>query len=209
MQNRIKAFDNSQETGLPMSDITIKKAIKYVAKAWDLVQPETIINCWKKTDILPPNTDDEESLDIDFTDFTEYDEINEINKIQDFIDRLTPNVYKNPIPAEEYLQYEKEETTHQMITDDEIIELIKEPEEEPNIREPEIPIITNHEALAALNQIIMYTEQKSDKVEFPKDQIRAIKKLRKIVEREEFHSKQQVTLDSCLRSIDKANTNEE
>lgn len=209
MQNRIKAFDNSQETGLPISDITIKKAIKYVAKAWDLVQPETIINCWKKTDILPPNTDDEESLDIDFTDFTEYDEINEINKIQDFIDRLTPNVYKNPIPAEEYLQYEKEETTHQMITDDEIIELIKEPEEEPNIREPEIPIITNHEALAALNQIIMYTEQKSDKVEFPKDQIRAIKKLRKIVEREEFHSKQQVTLDSCLRSIDKANTNEE
>lgn len=209
MQNRIKAFDNSQETGLPMSDITIKKAIKYVAKAWDLVQPETIINCWKKTDILPPNTDDEESLDIDFTDFTEYDEINEINKIQDFIDRLTPNVYKNPIPAEEYLQYEKEETTHQMITDDEIIELIKEPEEEPNIREPEIPIITNHEALAALNQIIMYTEQKSDKVEFPKDQIRAIKKLRKIVEREEFHSKQQVTLDSCLRSTDKANTNEE
>ena len=209
MQNRIKAFDNSQETGLPMSDITIKKAIKYVAKAWDLVQPETIINCWKKTDILPPNTDDEESLDIDFTDFTEYDEINEINKIQDFIDRLTPNVYKNPIPAEEYLQYEKEETTHQMITDDEIIELIKEPEEEPNIREPEIPIITNHEALAALNQIIMYTEQKSDKVEFPKDQIRTIKKMRKIVEREEFHSKQQVTLDSCLRSTDKANTNEE
>ena len=83
MRNRIKAFDNNQETGQPISDITIKKAIKYVAKAWDLVQPETIVNCWKKTDILPPNTDDDESLDIDFTDFTEYDEI---NKIQDFID---------------------------------------------------------------------------------------------------------------------------
>ena len=54
----------------------------------------------KKTDILPPNTDDDESLDIDFTDFTEYDEI---NKIQDFIDRLTPNIYKNLISAEEYL----------------------------------------------------------------------------------------------------------
>jgi hypothetical protein len=83
LRNRIKAFDNNQETGQPISDITIKKAIKYVAKAWDLVQPETIVNCWKKTDILPPNTDDDESLDIDFTDFTEYDEI---NKIQDFID---------------------------------------------------------------------------------------------------------------------------
>ena len=96
-----------------------------------------------------------------------------------------------------------------MLTDEEIIELIKELEEEPNTNEPEIPIISNHEALTALNQIIMYTEQKSDKVEFPKDQIRAVKKLRKIVEREEFHSKQQVTLDSCLRNIDEANTSKE
>ncbi|GBB99540.1 hypothetical protein RclHR1_35520001 [Rhizophagus clarus] len=97
--------------------------------------------------------------------------------------------------AEEYLEYEKDETNHQMMTDKEIIEMIKELEE-PNVEGPEIPIISNYEALAALNQIITYIEQKSDKMEFSNDHIRTIKKLRKVIEREEFHSKQQVTLDS-------------
>ena len=181
-----------------MSEITIKKAIKYAAKAWDLVQPETIINGWRKTGILPPNIDD------DFFDFIEEEEEDEINQIQDLIDRLVPNVYENPVSAKEYLQYEKDETNHQMMTDKEIIEMMKEPEE-PNIEESEIPIISNYEALAALNQIITYTEQKSDKINFSKDQIRTIRKLRKVVEREEFHSKQQVTLDSCF----KTNTNKD
>jgi len=208
LQNYIKAFDNNQETGQPITEITIKKAIKYVAKAWDLVQPEVIINCWRKTNILPPNTDDDESIGgDDFIDFTDFDEYEEINKIQDFIDRLTPNIYENPIPAEEYLKSEKEETIHQMITDEEIIKLMKEPEEEPNNEESEIPIISNYEALVALNQIIIYAEQKSNKINFPKDQIQAIKKLRKAVEREEFQSKQQVTLDSYLENVNKDNTN--
>jgi len=183
LQNRIKAFDNNQETGQPITEITIKKAIKYVAKTWDLVQPEVIINCWRKTNILLPNTDDDESIDVDdFIDFTDFDEYEEINKIQDFIDRLTPNIYENPIPAEEYLKSEKEETIHQIITDEKIIKLIKEPEEESNNKESEIPIISNYEALVALNQIIIYAEQKSDKIDFPKDQICAIKKLQKAVE---------------------------
>ena len=200
MKNRIKAFDNSQETGQPMPGITIKKAIKYAAKAWDLVQAETIINCWKKTDILPPNnTDDDEIIDDDYSDLTEYDKV---NKIQDLIDRLTPNVYKDPIPAEEFIHYEKEETNHQMITDEEIIELMKEPEEELNIKESEITLISNYEAIVALNQIIMYTEQRSDIIDFSKDQIRAVKKLRKLVEREEFNSRRQITLDLCLRDAD-------
>ena len=90
-----------------------------------------------------------------------------------------------------------------MITDEEIIELMKEPEEELTIKESEITLISNYEALAALNQIITYTEQRSDIINFPKDQIRAVKKLRKLIEREEFNSKRQITLDLCLRDADK------
>ena len=78
-----------------------------------MVQPEVIINCWRKTNIFPPNTDDDESIGgDDFIDFTDFDEYEEINKIQDFIDRLTPNIYENPIPTEEYLKSEKEETIY-------------------------------------------------------------------------------------------------
>ncbi len=45
-----------------------------------------------------------------------------------------------------------------MITNEEIIELMKEPEEELNNKELEIPIISNYEALAILNQIIIYAK---------------------------------------------------
>ncbi|GBC35167.1 tigger transposable element-derived protein 6-like [Rhizophagus irregularis DAOM 181602=DAOM 197198] len=190
LQNRIKAFDNSQENGQPIPEITIKKAIKYAAKAWELVQPVTITNGWRKTGILPPSTDD----DIDF----DFDEFEEVDQLQDLIGQLASKIYRSPISAEEYLEYEKDETNHQMMTDKEIIEMITEPEE-PNVEGPEIPIISNYEALAALNQIITYMEQKSDKMEFSNDHIRTIKKLRKVIKWEEFHSKQQVTLDSCFR----------
>ncbi|CAG8684467.1 8245_t:CDS:1, partial [Funneliformis caledonium] len=57
-----------------------------------------------------------------------------------------------------YLRSKKEETIHQMIIDEEIIELMKEPEVKPNNEELKIPIISNYEALVALNQIIIYTE---------------------------------------------------
>ncbi|CAB5394301.1 unnamed protein product [Rhizophagus irregularis] len=193
LRNHIKAFDNSQENGQSIPEITIKKAIKYAAKAWELVQPVTITNGWRKTGILPPSTDD----DIDF----DFDEFEEVDQLQDLIGQLASKIYRSPISAEEYLEYEKDETNHQMMTDKEIIEMITEPEE-PNVEGPEIPIISNYEALAALNQIITYMEQKSDKMEFSNDHIRTIKKLRKVIEREEFHSKQQVTLDSCF-SINK------
>ncbi|CAG8748980.1 11210_t:CDS:1, partial [Funneliformis mosseae] len=168
-------------------------------------RPETIINGWRKTGILPQNTNNDQNIDDDFANFnfTDDDEEEDINQIQDLIDRLVPNVYENPIFAKEYLQYEKDETNNQMMTDKEIIEIMKEPEE-PNIEESDIPIISNYEVLVALNQIIIYTDQKSDKIDFSKDQIRAIKKLRKVVEREEFNSKQQVTLDLCFET----NTNE-
>ncbi|CAG8761279.1 8088_t:CDS:1, partial [Funneliformis caledonium] len=81
----------------------------------------------------------------------------------------------------EYLQYKKDETNHQMITNKEIIEMMKEPEES-NIKEPEIPIISNYKVLIALNQVIAYMKQKSDKMDFSKDQIRVLKKMRKVVE---------------------------
>ena len=68
-----------------------------------------------------------------------------------------------------------------MITDKEIIEMMKEPEES-NIEELEIPIISNYEVLIALNQVITYMKQKSDKMDFSKDQIRVLKKTRKVVE---------------------------
>ncbi|CAB4377484.1 unnamed protein product [Rhizophagus irregularis] len=193
-QNRIKAlFNNSQETGQSIPEIIIKKAIKYVAKIWELVQPVTITNGWRKTGILSLSTDG----DINF----DFDEFEKVDQLQDLIGHLASKIYRSPISAEEYLEYEKDETNHQMMTDKEIIEIIKEPEKS-NVKGPEIPIISNYEALVVLNQIITYIEQKSDKMEFSNNHIQTIKKLCKVIEQKEFHSKQQVTLDMCF-SINK------
>ncbi|CAG8679267.1 11307_t:CDS:1, partial [Funneliformis mosseae] len=107
----------------------------------------------------------------------------------DLIDQLAKDIYKDSIFVKEYLQYKKEENIHQMITDEEILKFLKEPEEDIE-EEVEVPIIGNYETLAALEKIIMYVKQKAEKIQFQKDQIRAIKKLRKAIEREEFCSKQ-------------------
>ena len=109
-------------------------------------------------------------IDIDDENFLT-DDIDDINKIQDFIDQLTlDDIYKDPISAEKYLQYEKEEKIHQMITDEEILKFLREPEEDIE-EEVDTPIVSNYEALAALEKIIMYVEQKAEKIQFQKDKI--------------------------------------
>jgi len=39
--------------------VNIKKAIDYLADAWDNVTDETIFNCWVKTGILPSTTEND------------------------------------------------------------------------------------------------------------------------------------------------------
>jgi len=65
-----------------------------------------------------------------------------------------------------------------MITDEEVLKFLRELEEDIE-EEVEILIISNYEALAALEKVIMYTEQKTEKIQFQKDQIHAIKKIAK------------------------------
>ncbi|CAG8712755.1 5131_t:CDS:2, partial [Funneliformis mosseae] len=91
----------------------------------------------------------------------------------DLIDQLAKDIYKDPISVEKYLQYEKEENIHQMTTDEEILKFLREPKEDIE-EEVEIPIIGNYEALAALEKIIIYVEQKAEKIQFQKDQIQEL-----------------------------------
>ena len=50
-----------------------------------------------------------------------------------------------------------------MITDEEVLKFLREQEEDIK-KEVEIPIISNYEALAALEKVIIYTEQKTEKI---------------------------------------------
>ena len=53
----ITCFNNSK---IKYSNkINVKEAMEYVAQAWNSVKAETIINCWRKTGILPTINDDD------------------------------------------------------------------------------------------------------------------------------------------------------
>ena len=52
LEKKIEVFDKQQTTGYKSRPIDIKKAVDFVAKAWDNVTPTTITNCWKKTGII-------------------------------------------------------------------------------------------------------------------------------------------------------------
>ncbi|CAG8795190.1 8635_t:CDS:2, partial [Racocetra persica] len=114
----------------------------------------------QKTKILPNMNN---NIDMDL-----YDEKNvrRINKIRNLIDQLAI-IYENPITAKEYLEYEKEEATHQMMTNKEIVRIINEPKDNLNTdKTVKMPIITYHETSEALKKVINYVEQRGNKIEF-------------------------------------------
>lgn len=66
IQNRINAYDNMQDSIVEkLEDYTIYDALQNAAEAWSTVSSQTISNCWKKTGILPPNNEIDETYDDD------------------------------------------------------------------------------------------------------------------------------------------------
>ena len=62
IQNRINAYDDVQDGVVEeLADYTIYDALQNAAEAWSMVSSQTISNCWKKTGILPPNNEIEET----------------------------------------------------------------------------------------------------------------------------------------------------
>ncbi len=64
IQNRINAYDDVQDGIVKeIADYSIFDALQNAADAWSMVSSQTISNCWKKTGILPPNHEIEETLE--------------------------------------------------------------------------------------------------------------------------------------------------
>src|SRR5581483_8405969 len=61
IQNRVDAYDASMDNNTESIPFTIKDAIYMVANAWGGVSQQVIVNCWKKTRILPLSNEIEET----------------------------------------------------------------------------------------------------------------------------------------------------
>jgi hypothetical protein len=191
-------FDNFTDYGVEISKIDIKKCIKYVSIAWNNVTGTTIANCWKKADILPKYEDEIDEQDRENRDIQlELERLKEIEEVQVLIDKL---VFENPFTAEEFVQFDKSETTGEMISDEEILKAVlpNEQEQEKEREEDPLPVISHNEAIESYDKVILYLEQREDVFNVNKEELKFIKKLKKEALKQQFFSARQTNLDNFI-----------
>jgi hypothetical protein len=191
-------FDNFTDYGVEISKIDIKKCIKYVSIAWNNVTGTTIANCWKKADILPKYEDEIDEQDRENRDIQlELERLKEIEEVQVLIDKL---VFENPFTAEEFVQFDKSETTGEMISDEEILKAVlpNEQEQEKEREEDLLPVISHNEAIESYDKVILYLEQREDVFNVNKEELKFIKKLKKEALKQQFFSARQTNLDNFI-----------
>jgi len=197
LRKKLKNYEIQKRGGEP-DPITIKHAIKYTTKAWENVTSQTIINCWKKTAILPDV--DENSIEIqNATSFLDSSKNNNENDLQSLINELD---FANPLSGTEYLSIDEVEKNDNdnyegFPNDEEIISMLnlnEEKEEEDNIEE--IPLVSSQDALLAIENVNLFVEQQFK--EFTNEELKLLKTIKKKIKKVEFNSRKQSTLDSFL-----------
>ncbi len=189
MQKKIRDYEEERNGEQP-EKITIKDAIKFTAKAWKRVTSQTIINCWKKTGILPDVDNNSNE-----TENTTLLNVEEVNDLQNLIDKLAPT---NPISASEYITIDDTEKDHEIDVDEQEIVLMITPNEQNQEEEviEEFPLVSNKEALLAIEKLNKYIDQQSEKLQLSDNEIKPLKSLKRKIKKIEFDSNQQSTLDT-------------
>jgi len=199
---------------------TIKDAIDTVAKAWDRVSQQVIVNCWQKTRILFTASDEiegtEQTLEEEWIEeridncvsmerlFSElpYDNrmsvegnikciVSYLYTIENLCDLINRIfICDNNIPAGE------------LITDEEIIEVVLEENDEQDEsnanEEADIrPTISLPEAFTGLKTLTQFL-QYSTEPEIPSEDIAALYRVQRVMELKYIESLKQKTLDSYV-----------
>ncbi|CAI2180715.1 351_t:CDS:2 [Funneliformis geosporum] len=101
-----------------LADYNIYDTLQNSAEIWSMVLLQTISNCWKKIEILPPNNKDENVFEDDFI----FDE-NIFNENDEELERLIFLLLKGDLNAQEYI-YIEDKVAEGRLTDDKIIDAI-------------------------------------------------------------------------------------
>lgn len=178
LQKKISDYEE-ERNGQEPEKITIKHAIKFTAKAWKKVTSQTIVNCWKKTGILPDVDDEIENV----TTILDSLNVEELNNLQDLIDEFA---FNNPISASEYMEIDKTNENDEINLQD-IISIINPTEEDQNQEEiiEECPSVTNKEALSAMKTDV-YIEQQSEKLQLSENEFKSLKSLKRKIKKINF-----------------------
>ncbi|CAB4388692.1 unnamed protein product [Rhizophagus irregularis] len=147
--------------------------------------------------ILP--LDDTDSQDEIEENEHEETEENECREIQDLIDKLE---YTYPLTAEEYIRIDQEnEIDGETLTEEQIVAILKENNSiSDDESDSEITLVSSSEVLAAFDKIFIYLEQNNSQDIIDKSALKAMKKARKEVYRNNFFLKKQMSLDLFVKS---------
>lgn len=100
------------DVGKEIKKINIKEAIDMLSDAWDSVKQETIVNCWKHTNILPlTNIPPQITMDDDTV----------ITELESSLKTLSTST-SITMKVEEYIKIDDNLTTSELLTDDDILE---------------------------------------------------------------------------------------
>ena len=97
--------------------IDVKQALYFIEKAWDLVKPETIFNCWRHAGIIrfPVFTQSDNDEEVE--------ENSDVKELEDLLGLLPSDDFQM-LSAEAYVTVDIEESTGETLTDSDIVEIL-------------------------------------------------------------------------------------
>ena len=136
-----------------------------------------------------------------FLNFDEEEDIGNDDNIQRLIDRLP---IPDPLTADQFIQIENELHPQEIPTDQEIIDMVKypdEPDEPDESDEPEeqTPIVKSGEAVHGVDVITNYIRQQNEEFVITNEEFKTLLSIKKKILLHSINAKRQGTLDSFLR----------
>jgi len=174
--------------------INIKEAINYVAESWGCVTEETVLNCWKKTGILPSLSDEDRDNALQTQQEKLNEEITNIDQMIEELDMDDPSASSLAGALTNFFQELEEIPTEDILSEDDIIRLIQEETCDQDIdSEEEEVLVSSGDALKSLKTWISFFEQQYTD-EFHIEDLNLFKKYFKIVKRLEQQSRKQASI---------------
>ena len=169
-QNRIKAYEESENDNEEVPQINIFDAINFTSKAWEQVTAGTIRNSWMKTMIVNNN---QGSTDI----VENSNDQSELIEMNDLINQLP---FRNHLDAGEFINIDQNLAVQEEMTEQEIVNIVKgqseNEDEDDTMNKPE-PTITSTEAIKGLETALKYVQQRNLEIDF--QVIRNVNKLKR------------------------------
>ena len=155
MKHYVQCLDDTGK----LERINLKQAIYFTHDAWKDVKATTIANCYKHTGILPKCDTDAET---DITDQVAPTPV--LQELRVLLSDISVHV-DDAISVEEYLAIDSDVPTEAMLTDQDIIALVRpdstcdSSDDEPEAEPVPIPKVTGKRALVGLEEGLLYMEQ--------------------------------------------------